>query len=306
MNELDLGLALPIILAALGAACAGVGVMAFVRAPAPRSALDYLREEPPRRSSSRDPVERSPLGRAVAGDLERAGVAVRSSSFVAGTAALLVVGLVVLPEFLDTPLGQAVAVAVAAAPYVVVRRRAGRHAREFARQLPAVLDLIASALRAGQSEVQAFGVVADEMEGAVKEEFDRVRKEIGLGSSVEAATQGILERVPSADLEIVVDAIQLAHRVGGNLAQMLADIAMTIRDRTRLAGEIRALTAQGRASVYLVTALAPIGVLAISLINPDWGRLLFSTTLGLIVLATVAFLEIVGFLIARRAAAVDV
>lgn len=296
------------LLAGLAAALAAVGVALFARAPAPRTALDYLKAAAER---ERDPglrgrIERSRLGRAAAADLERAGMTVRPSSYLGALAGTLVVGWFVLPTILGTPLGQAVAVVAAAGPYVVVRRRSGRHAREFARQLPAVLDLLASALRAGQSEVQAFALVADEMRGAAAEEFDRVRKQIALGSNVEAVTQSLLQRVPSADLEMVVDAIQLSHRVGGNLAQMLSDIATTIRDRARLEGEIRALTAQGRASLYLVTALAPVGVVAISLINPAWGQLLFTTTLGLIVLGTVAVLEVVGFLVARRAAAVEV
>ena len=308
MNELLAAGAVGATLVGLAVAVAVVGAFLFVLAPTRRRAVEFLRENeaPERRTSWRDAIERSALGRAVEADLRSAGMTAGSSSFLGSLAAIAIVGFAVLPALFGTGVGVLLALAATAAPYVVVRRRAGRHRKEFARQLPTVLDLIASALRAGQSEVQAFEMVAQEMTGAAAEEFGETQKAIALGASVESATQSLLERLPSADVEMVVDAIQLSHRVGGNLAQMLADIATIIRDRTRLEGEIRALTAQGRASVYLVTALAPVGLLAINLINPAWGQLLFTTPLGWIVLATVAILELVGFLTARAAAAVEV
>ncbi len=94
--------------------------------------------------------------------------------------------------------------------------------------------------------------------------------------------------------------------MGGNLAEMLGGIAGTIRARSRLEGEVKALTAQGRMSTYLVTALAPVGLLLISFINPAWGNTLFNTLPGRVVLVTVAVLELIGYVTASRASAVEV
>lgn len=271
-----------------------------MRAPAPVTAADLLMDRGVRREGrdQRTPIEQSPIGLALDADLRRAGMSMRSSTLLLVMLVLLVGG--------GLALNWIVGIVAAALPYVFVRRRAGGHAKEFAQQLPGVLDLIASALRAGQSETQAFALVAEQTKGAAGEEFKRMHQALGLGSTVEGVTQALLERMPSPDLELVVDAIQLAHKVGGNLAEMLAAIAATIRARSRLAGEVRALTAQGRASTYFVTALAPIGLLLISFINPAWGETLFQTVAGRIVLGIAAVLEIVGFFTARAASAVEV
>lgn len=295
--------------AALAAGLAVAGLVVYARAPAPLRAYDLLVAGDGRRTTRRtlgDLLAETPIAEGVAADLRRAGMTISASSFLLLLVVAFVFALLVLPGLFGEPIGGVAAAAVGIAPYVVVKRRAGRHAREFAIQLPAVLDLLANALRAGQTEAQAIALVAEEMHGAASEEFGRMSQQLGLGANVDAVTQQLLVRLPSPDLELLVDAVQLAHRVGGNLAQMLADIAGTIRERTRLEGEIRALTAQSRASLYLVTALAPIGLLFISLINPDWGALLFQTGIGRIVLGAAAGLEVAGFFVAQRAAVVKV
>jgi len=292
--------------AGLALGLAFVGLTMYVRAPVPPRAADLLAE---RRQGSRGDalgvIDSSPVGKLVARDLDRAAMSQRPASFILLTATLLAGGLVVLPAFFGDP-GVIFALVAAAIPYLVVRRRAGRHAREFKRQLPAVLDLLASALRAGQSEMQAFALAGNEMPGAAGEEFRRMHEELQLGATVDSVTSALLVRLPDPDLELAVDAIQLSHRVGGNLAEMLGQISGTIRDRVRLGAEIRALTAQARASVYLVTALAPIGLFFISLVNPEWGTLLFETTGGRIALGIAFTLELIGFLTARSVSRVNV
>ena len=288
-------------LATVAVLLAAAATYIYATAPAPVRAVDLLMSDPAARRAGRDwrtPLEESGLGRALAADLRRGGMSMRSSTLM-----LLSLGLLLV---LGLTLNFVVGIVAAALPFFVVRRRAGQHAKQFAQQLPAVLDLIANALRAGQSEAQAFALVAEQTKGAAGAEFTRMHQALGLGATVDGVTTGLLERLPSPDLELVVDAIQLAHRVGGNLAEMLGGIATTIRNRSRLEGEVRALTAQGRASVYLVTALAPVGLLIISFINPAWGETLFNTTAGRAVLITAAVLELVGYVTATRASAVEV
>jgi len=290
------------------AALAFVGAVVYLRAPAPARAIDLLTEGTAVRGRKdiRELIEATPVGRRLDADLRRAGMRLRGGDLAVILLLALVLSLVLLPAVFGPTFGVLFAFGAVAIPYLVIRRRAGRHARQFTTQLPAVLDLVASALRAGQTEPQAFALVAEQTKGAASAEFARMKREIDLGSTVDAVTQSLLERLPSLELEIVVDAVQLAHKVGGNLAEMLASIAAAIRDRTRLEGEIRALTAQQRASVWLVTALAPIGLLFINFINPSWGALLFGTGLGRIVLGIALFLEIIGFMVARQASMVEV
>jgi tight adherence protein B len=284
------------------------GAVVYLRAPAPPRASDILFEGsvPRGRTDLRAIIEATPIGRRLDTDLRRAGMKVRGGDLAVVLALVFVASLVALPAVLGPTLGVLIAVGTVAVPYLGIRRRAGRHAREFEAQLPAVLDLIASALRAGQTEPQSFALVAEQMKGAAQEEFARMKGEIDLGANVDAVTQSLLERLPGRDLELVVDAVQLAHRVGGDLAEMLAAIAASIRDRGRLEGEIRALTAQQRASVWLVTALAPIGLLFINFINPEWGALLFGTAMGRIVLGIALILEVIGFVFAKQASVVEV
>lgn len=288
------------VLCAVATVAAVTGGYAYLRAPVPVTAVDLLMASgAPREGGGWRPmIERSVIGRALDADLRRAGMTMRASTLV-----LLVLGLLVILWLVVNPVAGIVAALV---PYVLVRRRAGRHAREFAQQLPAVLDLMANALRAGQSEAQSFQLISEQMKGAAGEEFKRMHQALGLGATVEGVTQALLERLSSPDLELVVDAIQLAHRVGGNLAEMLGGIATTIRNRSRLEGEVRALTAQGRMSTYLVTALAPVGLLLIAFINPAWGNTLFNTLPGRAVLITAAVLEVIGYIAASRASAVEV
>lgn len=284
------------------------GAVVYLRAPAPPRASDILFEGTAQRGGRdlRELIEATPLGRQLDGDLRRAGMSVRGGDLAIVLGLVFVGSLIALPTVFGPTIGLVFALAAVAVPYLVIRRRAGRHAREFASQLPAVLDLIASALRAGQTEPQSFALVAEQMRGAAQEEFARMTREIGLGSNVDAVTQSLVERLPSRELELVVDAVQLAHRVGGDLAEMLSAIAGSIRDRGRLEGEIRALTAQQRASVWLVTALAPIGLLFINFINPEWGALLFGTALGRIVLGIALILEVIGYVFAKQASVVEV
>ncbi|MDP9314836.1 MAG: type II secretion system F family protein, partial [Chloroflexota bacterium] len=107
-------------------------------------------------------------------------------------------------------------------------------------------------------------------------EFRRVVQEVGLGLSTEAALANLLRRVPSDDLDLMITAINIQHEVGGNLSAILDSIAHTIRERVRIKGEIRTLTAQGRISGYVITAL-PVGLaIFMTLINPGFMAPIFT------------------------------
>ena len=131
------------------------------------------------------------------------------------------------------------------------RRKAGR-LNAFNKALPDTITLIANALRAGSSFLQAIELVVRESRPPVSTEFGRVIREVNLGLPFEQALENMVRRVRSDDLELMATAISIQHTVGGNLAEILDSIAFTIRERVRIKGEIRTLTAQQRLSGYVV------------------------------------------------------
>ena len=138
-------------------------------------------------------------------------------------------------------------------------RRKSSRLNAFNKQLPDTITLIANALRAGSSFLQAIELVVRESRPPVSVEFARVIREVNLGLPFETALENIVRRVRSDDLELMATAISIQYTVGGNLAEILDSIAFTIRERVRIKGEIKTLTAQQRMSGYVVGGL-PFGL----------------------------------------------
>jgi tight adherence protein B len=192
------------------------------------------------------------------------------------------------------------------------RRRAGR-LKAFNGQLADTITLIANALRAGSSFLQAVELVVRETRPPISTEFGRVIREVNLGLPFDQALENMLRRVRSDDLELMVTAISIQHQVGGNLAEILDSIAFTIRERVRIKGEIRTLTAQQRMSGYVVGFL-PIGLVCVLfLIAPHFMAPMFrkppailGLPAGLIVLSIAAFSMFMGFMIIRRIVDIEV
>ena len=156
------------------------------------------------------------------------------------------------------------------APPMVVRFRERRRVRRFANQLGDVLTLLSNGLKAGYSFPQAMGTIARSADAPISEEFARANREVQLGISTDDALGHMVARIRSEDLDLVVTAVQIQRVVGGNLAEILDNIAFTIRERVRIKGEVRTLTAQARASSYIITGL-PVGLaLLLQVIDPGY------------------------------------
>jgi tight adherence protein B len=141
------------------------------------------------------------------------------------------------------------------APRIYVKNRKSGRLKAFNKQLPDTVTLIANALRAGSSFLQAIELVVRESRPPISIEFGRVIREVNLGLPFDLALENMVKRVKSEDFELMATAIAIQHQVGGNLAEILDSIAFTIRERIRIKGEIRTLTAQQRLSGYVVGAL---------------------------------------------------
>lgn len=168
------------------------------------------------------------------------------------------------------------AVVLSFAPNIYVGFAAKRRVSAFNNQLGDTINMMANSLRSGYSFLQSLDLVSREAPQPTASEFRRVVQEVGLGLSTDDALQNLLRRVPSEDLDLLITAVNIQHEVGGNLAQILETIGHTIRERVRIKGEIRVLTAQGRISAYVITGLPIALAIMISLMNPKYMEPLFS------------------------------
>ncbi|MEX2622508.1 MAG: type II secretion system F family protein [Acidimicrobiia bacterium] len=182
----------------------------------------------------------------------------------------------------------------------------GREKRRFENQLPDTLTLISTSLRAGYSLLQAVEAVASEAPNPTAREFGRAIAEARLGRPVVQALQGITTRSQSQDFDWAVMAIEIQREVGGNLAEVLQTVAETMRQRNRLKGEIRALTAEGRISAIVLGILpfAMAGFLWTT--NPEYISTLFTTTFGFVAIGVGLLLMTAGIIWLRRIVNIEV
>jgi tight adherence protein B len=161
------------------------------------------------------------------------------------------------------------------APRIYVARQTSKRLNLFEQQLPDTLGLWVNALRSGYSVMQAMEAISRDAAEPTKTEFKRVVQEISLGIDMPDALDHMIERLESDDLDLVVTAVNIQREVGGNLAEILDTISHTIRERVKLKGEIRVLTAQGRITGYLISALPIFLALFLYTINPNYMGNLF-------------------------------
>ncbi len=161
-------------------------------------------------------------------------------------------------------------------PELYVKFRASNRIKTFNGQLGDTITMMANALRGGYSFLQTMDMVGKEAPEPTASEFQRVVQEVGLGRTTSDALSNLLRRMPSDDLDLMITAVNIQHEVGGNLATILDSIGHTIRERVRIKGEIKTLTAQGRLSGYVITFL-PIAMGAyITMVNPNYMAPIFT------------------------------
>jgi tight adherence protein B len=191
-------------------------------------------------------------------------------------------------------------------PFLILSHAGNRRIDTLQAQLPDVLMILASSLRAGHSFLQALDSVAKEVDEPAATEFARTLAEIQLGRNVDDAMDALAQRVGSQDLEWAVTAINIQRKVGGNLAEVLETVANTIRQREAVRRQVRVLSAEGRFSVYILVAL-PFFILAyLSLVNPGYLAPLTTTPTGVLLLIAGALLMVVGFVWMRKIVRLDV
>jgi len=172
--------------------------------------------------------------------------------------------------------------------------------KTFASQLPDALELIARALRAGHSLKAGMHVVAEEMPSPIADEFGRVYEEQNLGISIEDSLRNVCDRVPNLDLRFFVTSVAIQRQTGGDLAEILNKIGYVIRERYRILGQVKALTAEGRLSGVVLIALPFVLFLVMLHIKPDYVQALWTEPLGVKMSVFALVAQIVGALVIKK------
>jgi tight adherence protein B len=252
-------------------------------------------------------IARQSFGEQTATDLARADMAITVSEYL-----FIRVGLVAGGMLAGSLLGHNLILILALGlagfflPVFYVRSRQGRRLRAFCAQLPDVMDHMVGSLRAGYGLLQAVEWVARQVPPPAGAEFDRIIREVQLGRSLSDALNEAVRRIDSDDLALIVTAIQIQHEVGGSLADILATVAETIRERVRIQREIQVLTAQQRYSGY-VLMLMPIALAFILfLINPEYESQLFTPGPTLCIPITTLIMMVIGFFAMRRIVEIEI
>ncbi len=191
-------------------------------------------------------------------------------------------------------------------PKLILRRKIQQRSIQLSNQVAGTITLLSNSLKAGYSFLQSLELVSREMPPPISQEFARVVKEISLGADVEATLQALGKRAGNADLDLVLTAVQIQRQVGGNLSEILDTIAVTIRERVRIKGELKTLTAQGRISGVVVMLLPLVLGLIIYLLNPAYVSLLFTTQPGRYLLVAGTVSQLIGILLIRRIVNIEV
>ncbi len=223
-----------------------------------------------------------------------------------GTFFLITIGLAVLGGTIVAmgstiwwtfPVGAAL---VGSIPYFVIYRKKEVRKRTFERQFPDALDLMTGALRSGMAFTAALQVVAEECPDPVSSEFRIVFEENRLGMSLRDSLTDLTKRIDSTELRLFVTAVLIQKDTGGNLAEILEGTSYVIRDRFRILGDVRTITAQARLSGLILTLL-PLGMTAaLMVLAPDYLKTLIKDPIGPYMIGTAVFLQLLGYFLIRR------
>lgn len=252
-------------------------------------------------------VSKRSFATSIARELARANLKITVSEYLMVHAATMAASGAIVFLLTANPAGALiVALGAMMLPRVYVGFRQGRRLGAFNAQLADTSALMANSLRSGYSLLQSMELVAREGAAPTSDEFQRVVREVGLGLTPEQALANLVRRMNSDDLDLMVTAINVQHEVGGNLAQILDSISHTIRERVRIKGEIKTLTAQVGCSGNVVSVLPIALTFGLFLLNPSYMGQLFQPGLVLCLPAAALGGIIAGWMTMRKITQIEV
>lgn len=182
-------------------------------------------------------------------------------------------------------------------PPMIVRVIRKRRMNQFSIQLGDSLMIVGNCLRSGFSVRQAVERIATDMPDPIAQEFSLAVSEMNYGADLEVVLAAMAVRMKNKDLELLTSAIRIQQRVGGNLSEIIDNVSEAIKDRIRIRRMLRTLTAQGRASGVILGCLPIVGLIGMTLLDPEYTGVLFTTSFGILALTIAGIMEGVGFLI---------
>lgn len=237
----------------------------------------------------------------IAQQLESAGILLKGEEFLLAWAGLVLVPAGLVMFFGGSPVTAfGLAAAGAILPPLLVSSRRKKRLALFEKQLGDALGIISNCLRSGFTFQQAMESIATEMAEPISKEFAKTLREMRLGVPMETAMDNIVRRMNNPDLDMLVSAVLIQRQVGGNLAEIIDNISVTIRDRLKIKGDVKVMSASGRIS-GMVIGLLPVFLMGILMVlNPTYIMTFFETTAGIIMLCVAGCMELIGFMIVHK------
>jgi tight adherence protein B len=190
--------------------------------------------------------------------------------------------------------------AAATLPFIYIAFRRARRFAKFEELFPDAIDLLARAVRAGHAFTTGLELIAREMPEPVASEFRITYEQQNFGLPLRDALQNLATRMPSSDVNFFVSALQIQRESGGNLAEILDNLSYVVRERFKILRQVKVHTAQGRMTLYLLTALPPAAAVLMYLSNPKYISILFTDPLGHRAVAGAIVLQVLGYLVIRK------
>jgi tight adherence protein B len=249
----------------------------------------------------------SQRGNAISRWIEQSGMKVSVSGVFLVAAGLGVVMSFVATMVTRTSLAMPIGFALGfAMPFLVLRIKRTRRLRAFEEAFPEALDLIARALKAGHAFATGLKMVADEMDEPVGPEFRKTFDEQNFGLPMKDALENLTLRIPHLDVRFFATAVLIQRETGGNLSEILENLAHVVRERFKILRQVRVYTAHGRLTGYVLLALPAFLGVALSFINPEHMNLLFRERMGQLMLIAAMVMQFIGYMWIKQVVKIEV
>jgi tight adherence protein B len=239
--------------------------------------------------------------------VEQSGLRISISALVLIALVLAVVAAIVATRFSNLVLAPVLAFfAAGSVPFIVVRQKRSARLLRFEEHFPEALDLISRAIRAGHAFAAGMKMVADEMGEPVGPEFRKCFEEQNFGMSLKDSLEHLAARVPLLDVQFFATAVLIQKETGGNLSEILDNLASVVRERFKIRRQVRVHTAHGRFTGYVLLALPAFLALALSYINPEHMDTLFKDPLGTMMIMIAIGMQAAGWIWIKRIVKIEV
>jgi tight adherence protein B len=239
--------------------------------------------------------------------IDQSGAKIGASSVLLASLGLGAASAFALAAVLREPVGMIPGFLLGAAiPFVVLLRKRTVRIRRFEEQFPEALDMLSRAIKAGHAFTTAMGMVADEGQDPIGPEFRKTFDEQNFGLPLKDALNNLAMRVGLLDVRFFVTAVLIQRETGGNLSEILENLAYVVRERFKILRQVRVYTAHGRMTGYVLMALPAFLAVALKFINPEHMDLLFTNHYGRLMLCGVVVMQTIGYLWIRKIVTIEV